>query len=122
MRGHDRRCAGNHPVGEGGARRRPAALWDFRGVQSSEPHDRIHAVRHRWAEIQAAAPLELIAPGLVGSTFVLSFVLDLFGVPAFLPSQWANPFLHSALTGVCWVLLGIAMMDQRREPQPTGVI
>jgi hypothetical protein len=63
-----------------------------------------------------------LLPLLLGSTVVLSLSLDWFGVPAFLPSQWATPFLHFALTGVCWVLLGIALMDQSREPQPTAAI
>ena len=63
-----------------------------------------------------------LLPLLVGSTVVLSLPFDWFGVPSFLPVQWATPFLHFALTGACWVLLGIAMMDQRRGPQPTAAI
>lgn len=63
-----------------------------------------------------------LLPLLVGSTVVLSLPLDWFGVPAFLPSEWATPFLHFAITGACWVLLGIAMMDQKREPQPATAI
>ena len=59
-----------------------------------------------------------LSPLLLGSTVLLSLPLDWFGVPAFLPLPWATPFLHFAITGACWVLLGIAMMDQRREPQP----
>ena len=61
-----------------------------------------------------------LLPLLLGSTVVFSFGFDWFGVPAFLPSQWATPFLHFVITGACWVLLGIAMMGQRREPQPTA--
>ncbi len=63
-----------------------------------------------------------LLPLLVGSTVVLSLPLDWFGVPSFLPSQWATPFLHFAITGACWVVLGIAMMNQRREPQPAAAI
>jgi len=63
-----------------------------------------------------------LLPLLLGSTVVLSLPLDWFGVPAFLPSQWATPFLHFAISGACWVLLGIAMMDQRRETQLTAAI
>jgi len=63
-----------------------------------------------------------LLPLLAGSTVVLSLSLDWFGGPAFLPSQWATPFLHFAITGACWVLLGIAMMEPRREPQPTAAI
>jgi hypothetical protein len=61
-----------------------------------------------------------LLPLLVGSTVVLSLPFDWFGVPSFLPVQWATPFLHFALTGACWVLLGIAMIDQRRGTQPTA--
>ena len=63
-----------------------------------------------------------LLPLLLGATVVLSLPFDWFGVPAFLPPQWATPFLHFALTGACWVLLGIALMDPRREPQPTAAI
>ncbi len=63
-----------------------------------------------------------LLPLLVGLTVVLSLPLDWFGVPAFLPSSWATPFLHFALTGACWVLLGMALMNQRREPQLTTAI
>src|SRR5574341_2322889 len=56
-----------------------------------------------------------LLPLLVGLTVVLSLPLDWFGVPAFLPSQWATPFLHFAITGACWVLLGIAMIDQGQK-------
>jgi len=63
-----------------------------------------------------------LLPLLVGLTVLLSLPFDWFGVPAFLPSQLATPFLHFAITGACWVLLGIAMMDQRREPQPAAAI
>ena len=55
-----------------------------------------------------------LLPLLLGSTVVLSLPFDWFGVPAFLPSQWVTPFLHFALTGTCWVLLGVAMMGQRQ--------
>ena len=63
-----------------------------------------------------------VLPLLVGLTVVLSLPMYWFGVPAFLPQQWANAFLHFGLTGVGWVLLGIALMDPRREPQPTAAI
>ena len=63
-----------------------------------------------------------LLPLLVGATIVLSLPFDWFGVPAFFPSQWVTPFLHFVITGMCWVLLGIALMDPRREPQPAGAI
>ena len=63
-----------------------------------------------------------LLPLLLGATVVLSLPFDWFGVPAFLPSQLVTPFLHFVLTGACWVLLGIALIDPRREPQPTAAI
>ena len=63
-----------------------------------------------------------LLPLLLGLTVVLGLSLDWFGVPAFLPLQWATPFLHFALTGTCWVLLGIALMDPSPEPQQTAAI
>jgi hypothetical protein len=63
-----------------------------------------------------------LLPLLVGSTVVLSLPFDWFGAPALLPVQWATPFLHFATTGACWVLLGVALLDPRREPQPTAAI
>jgi hypothetical protein len=61
-----------------------------------------------------------LLPLLVGSTVVLSLPFDWFGVPALLPVQLATPFLHFAITGACWVLLGIALIDPRRESQLTA--
>ena len=63
-----------------------------------------------------------LLPLLVGLTVVLSLPLDWFGVPAFLLSQLASPFLHFAITGACWVLLGIAMMGLKRELQSAAMI
>ena len=63
-----------------------------------------------------------LMPLLVGLTLVLSLPLGWFGVPAFLPSAWASPFLHFAISGGCWALLGMAMLDQKRAPQPTAAI
>jgi hypothetical protein len=62
-----------------------------------------------------------LAPLLVGSTVVLSLPFDWFGAPAFLRLQGATPFLHFALTGACWLLLGMALMEQRRQPQPAAI-
>ena len=51
---------------QGGAWARPAVLGElhelYSRVLSAEPHDRVHAVRRRCVEIQAAAPLEPAAP------------------------------------------------------------
>jgi hypothetical protein len=58
-----------------------------------------------------------LIPGLLGVTIVLSLGSEWFGVPALLPSQWLNPSLFISINGFCLVLLGIAMLGQRREPQ-----
>jgi hypothetical protein len=63
-----------------------------------------------------------VLPLLLGSTIVLSFTHEMFGVPALLPSPLETPFLQFALTGACWVLLGIALINPRQEPQPTAAI
>jgi hypothetical protein len=63
-----------------------------------------------------------LLPVLLGATIVLSFGFEWFGVPAFLPSQWATPFLFISINGTCLVLLGIVLMDQRRETQLTAAI
>lgn len=61
-----------------------------------------------------------LLPLLAGLTVVLSLSLDWFGVPAFIPSQWGTPFIHFATTGGIWMLLGIAMMDQKIETRLTA--
>jgi hypothetical protein len=60
-----------------------------------------------------------LLPLLLGSTLVLGFALGWFGRSM---SPYIGAFLQLAITGACWVLLGIAMMDQRREPQVTASI
>jgi len=62
-----------------------------------------------------------LLPLLLGLSVLLSLPLEWFGVPAFLPAEWANSFLHFAFTGVCWVLLGFVMLEPGRERQPVGV-
>jgi hypothetical protein len=61
-------------------------------------------------------------PLLLGSTVVFSFTHDMFGVPALLPAPWETPYLQFTLTAACWVLLGIALLDQGRETQPSVAI
>lgn len=63
-----------------------------------------------------------LLPLLLGLTFVLSLPIAWFGVPAFLPSQWATPFLHFFITGACWVLFGIAITGRKRESPLTAAI
>jgi hypothetical protein len=63
-----------------------------------------------------------LSPLLVGLTVVLSLPLDWFGVPAFLPSQWATPFLHFVVTGACWVLMGMAMAGVRQGHEPAPAV
>jgi hypothetical protein len=59
-------------------------------------------------------------PLLLGLTVVLSLPFEWFGVPALVPVPWASPFLHFALSGACWVLLGLALMSPQRVGQPTA--
>lgn len=63
-----------------------------------------------------------LLPGLLGATIVLSFGFEWFGVPALLPLQWATPSLFISINGACLVLIGIVLMDQRRETQLTSTI
>jgi hypothetical protein len=63
-----------------------------------------------------------LLPLLVGLTVVLSLPFDWFGVPAIAPSLFTNPFLHFASTGACWLLLGMAMMEQRQAPRSVATI
>ena len=63
-----------------------------------------------------------LLPLLLGSTVVLSFGFEWFGVPALLPMQWATPSLQFGLTGACWVLLGIAMMGVRHGHEPVPAV
>ena len=60
-------------------------------------------------------------PLLLGLTVLLSLPLEWFGVPAFLPVQWATPYLHFAVSGVCWLLFGLTMVGQGRAAQATAV-
>lgn len=73
----------------------------------------IDALRHR------LLPHTNVLPLLLGLTLLLSLPMEWFGVPALLPQQWAAPFLHFAISGACWVLLGIVLMDQHRQSQLT---
>lgn len=58
-----------------------------------------------------------LLPLLLGLTVVLSLPLEWFGVPAFLPAAWATPYLHFAVSGVCWLLFGMTMLGQGRATQ-----
>ncbi len=59
-------------------------------------------------------------PMLLGLTVLLSLPLEWFGVPAFLPTQWASPFLHFAISGVCWLLFGLTLLGRGRTAQATA--
>jgi hypothetical protein len=63
-----------------------------------------------------------LLPLLLGATIVFSFGFEWFGVAALLPSQWATPTLFISINGTGLVLLGLALADPRREPQPTVTI
>jgi hypothetical protein len=60
-----------------------------------------------------------LLPLLVGClTVVFLFAPEWFAVPSYHPLQLAASFLHFAITGACWILLGIVIIEQRQEPQP----
>jgi hypothetical protein len=63
-----------------------------------------------------------LLPGLLGATIVLSFGFEWFGVPAVIPLKWASPTLFISINGACLVLLGISIMNQTREAEPTATI
>jgi hypothetical protein len=56
-----------------------------------------------------------LSPLLLGSTLVFGFALGWFGRSM---SPYAGAFLQLAITGVCWVLLGLAMAGVRRGHEP----
>lgn len=61
-----------------------------------------------------------LLPLLLGAAVVFRFAPDLLGMRNYHPLQLAAYFLHLVITGACWVLLGIVMMAQRQEIQPTA--
>ena len=66
-----------------------------------------------------------VMPLLVGLPTILLIVPDLLidgGTPNHFELTLITTFLRFGLSGACWVLLGIALMDQRREPQPATAI
>lgn len=65
-----------------------------------------------------ALPRWNLLPLLVGSTLVFRIAPDWFGLPSYHPLQLAAYFLHFAITGTCWVLIGTVIVDQKQEPQP----
>jgi hypothetical protein len=54
-----------------------------------------------------------LLPLLMGAAVLLRIAPDWLGVRNYDPMQLAAYFLHFAITGGCWVLLGVAMMEQR---------
>ena len=63
-----------------------------------------------------------LSPLLLGLAVVFSLGLEWLPVPSFFQSQLITPLLIFAVPGACWVLHGLAIMDQRRESQPTAAI
>jgi hypothetical protein len=61
-------------------------------------------------------------PLLAGSTVAFRIAVEWFGVPSYHPLQFAASFLQLVITGVCWLLIGIAMMEQRQERQSAAAI
>jgi hypothetical protein len=63
-----------------------------------------------------------LLPGLLGATILLSFGFEWFGVPAVMPFQWVSPRLFISINGACLLLLGISIMNQTQESEPTATI
>ena len=66
-----------------------------------------------------------VMPLLVGLPSILLIIPDLLidgSTPNHFELTLITTFLRSGLTGVCWVLLGIALMDPRRESQSVAAI
>ena len=90
----------------GGTRGRPVSMGELRGgdcvlsIRIGYILFGVDALRYR------LLPRWNLLPLLVGLTVVLSSPLDWFGVPALLPSQWAN-----AVSALC---------HHRRLPDPAG--
>lgn len=63
-----------------------------------------------------------LLPLLLGATIVLSFGFDWFGVPAVFPLPWLSPTLFISINGLCLVLLGLSIMNQGQEAEPTAAI
>jgi hypothetical protein len=66
-----------------------------------------------------------VTPLLVGLPSILLIIPDLL-IDRSTPHQFEltliTTSLRFALTGLCWVLMGMAMMDQRQESQPAAAI
>jgi hypothetical protein len=66
-----------------------------------------------------------VMPLLVGLPTILLIGPSLL-IDGSTPNQFEltliTTFLRFALTGACWVLMGIALMDHRREPHPAAAI
>jgi hypothetical protein len=63
-----------------------------------------------------------VLPFLVGAAVLFRLAPDWLGVRNYHPLQLAAYFLHLAITGACWVLLGLAMLDQRPGSEPAAAL
>lgn len=66
-----------------------------------------------------------VMPLLVGLPTILLIAPSLLidgGTPNHFELTLITTFLRFVLTGACWVLLGIALMDQSQEPRPATAI
>lgn len=59
-----------------------------------------------------------LLPLLLSIAVVFRFAPQWLGLRNYHPLQLGAYFLHLAITGACWVLIGLALMDRGREPQP----
>lgn len=93
-----------------------AALIAFMSIRVGFILFGIDTLRHKLLPRWNALPL------LLGATLVLGLPMGWFGAPPFLqlPAPLALPFVHFAIAGVCWVLIGMAMTTPRPKPQPAA--
>ena len=75
------------------------------------------ALRHRLLPRWHALPL------MLGCTLIFGLTMDWFGVPAllFAPPKLNVSFLHFVLSGACWMLLGLALVDQPHQSEAVSI-
>lgn len=61
-------------------------------------------------------------PLLIGIPILIRGMPDAYGVPNYHPIEFAVSFIQLATTGVCWILIGVAMMEPRQDSHPIAVI
>lgn len=63
-----------------------------------------------------------VLPVLIGVPLLLHPLSEWYNVSPYSPASFAVGFLYFVTTGMCWILIGMAMMEQRREAEPTPAL